>query len=168
MSQFLVNYQYAPKLAVASKRGDVRNFFFLVRRSCLFQFSVTVFIAIALFAGSEFTLTMMGKDFEDALLITYLLLLRNVVFSLFGPVPTLLNMAGLERQMAVVNAVSAVVAILATAIIVLFTANAVYLLIALSAGDAARLPLAWLMLARSYGGPALRAAIFSSGGRRDQ
>jgi len=108
MGQNAVNAIAAPLISASHRKGDAAVIKRILIWSCIGSgvFGLCVFFGINLF--SDFVLGLFGNDFRQAADILFILLLGQLISSVFGPIDFILSMTGRQKELSFVVTIGAV------------------------------------------------------------
>ncbi|NBB91754.1 MAG: oligosaccharide flippase family protein [Gammaproteobacteria bacterium] len=113
-----VNMPLMPIISRLLSQGQTDQVQEYLRRGIVYSLSAIAPFAILVFVFSEFVLTRFGEGFAGGELTLRLLVVSQLLNTLFGPVGLLLNVGGLERQASHGMAAAAVLSIVLSVILI--------------------------------------------------
>lgn len=113
-----ININYAPKIAVSYENNDFESLNRNLKQAAKTIALINFVVGLILLLGGKFFLTFFGENYTQALPTYNILILTQMVVSLFGMVPMYMNMTGKQQMFHKIMGLSVVVNILSNLVLI--------------------------------------------------
>lgn len=118
MSLIAVNVAVSPSVVRYLKNGQLNDLQLLLTKSSRLALMTSSLMAVVLILLTPFMLSLFGSDFQLARFALWILITGQLINVLAGPCGTVLKMAGLERELSLIVALSALTNVILNLILI--------------------------------------------------